>query len=191
MDIGKELTDQLRWHWENQVRQRLAGLGDEEYFWEPVPGCWNVRPRGAGTAPLQVGGGNYTIDFAIPEPDPAPVTTIAWRLGHILVGVLGERLASHFGGPPVSYETFNYPESAERALEQLDDMYTHWISAVSSLSLEELAHPVGPAEGPFAEAPMAALIQHINREMIHHLAEVALLRDLWAHRYVHAAGRPQ
>ena len=44
---------------------------------------------------------------------------------------------------------------------------------------------VGPAEGPFAEAPMAALVQHINREMIHHLAEVALLRDLWAHRYVH------
>jgi len=28
---------------------------------------------------------------------------------------------------------------------------------------------------------MATLILHINREVFHHLAEVALLRDLWAH----------
>ena len=185
MDIRRELTDQLQWHWDNQARPRLDGLSDEEYFWEPVPGSWSVRPRGTGTAPLQVGGGDYTIDFAIPEPTPAPVTTIAWRLGHILVGVLGERLESHFGGAPVSYETFEYPGSAQRALEELDRMHTHWSKAVSALSLEELDRPVGPAEGPFAEAPMAALIQHINREMIHHLAEVALLRDLWAHRYIH------
>lgn len=185
MDIRKELTDQLQWHWENQARPRLDGLTDEEYFWEPVPGSWNVRPRGTGTAPLQVGGGDYTIDFAIPEPKPAPVTTIAWRLGHMLVGVLGERLASHFGGAPVSYENYEYPGKAAHALEQLDRMYADWSSAVTSLSQEELERPVGPAEGPFAEAPMAALIQHINREMIHHLAEVALLRDLWAHRYVH------
>ena len=31
---------------------------------------------------------------------------------------------------------------------------------------------------------MAALVLHINREMIHHLAEVALLRDLYAHRHL-------
>ena len=29
---------------------------------------------------------------------------------------------------------------------------------------------------------MAALVLHINRELIHHGAEVALLRDLYAHR---------
>lgn len=184
MDICRELTDQLQWHWENQARPRLEGLSDDEYFWEPVPGSWNVRPRGAGTAQLRVGGGDYTIDFAIPEPVPAPVTTIAWRLGHILVGVLGERLASHFGGEPVSYERFVYPGTAREALDRLDAMYGAWISAVSGLSLEEMSRPVGPAEGDFAAAPMGALVQHINREMIHHLAEVALLRDLWAHRFV-------
>lgn len=186
MDIRKELTDQLSWHWESHARRRLEGLSDAEYFWEPVPGSWSVRPRGTGSAPIQVGGGNYTIDFALPEPEPAPVTTIAWRVGHMLVGVLGERLASHFGGEPVTYETYEYPGSAQEALDRLDGMYAHWSSAVSALSMEELDRPVGPAEGPFAEAPMAALIQHINREMIHHLAEVALLRDLWAHRYVHS-----
>ncbi|MFP5366827.1 MAG: DinB family protein [Actinomycetes bacterium] len=188
MDIGKELTDQLSWHWDHHARPRLDGLGDQEYFWEPVPGSWNIRPRGTGSAPIQAGAGDFTIDFAVPEPDPAPVTTIAWRLGHILVGVLGERLASHFGGRPVSYETFEYAGTANQALEQLDAMYAQWITAVSRLSLAELDRPVGPAEGPFAEYPMAALIQHINREMIHHLAEIALLRDLWLHRYV-SSGR--
>jgi hypothetical protein len=29
---------------------------------------------------------------------------------------------------------------------------------------------------------MIELILHINREAIHHLAEIALLRDLYAHR---------
>jgi len=26
------------------IRPRLDGLTDEEFFWEPVPGCWSVRP---------------------------------------------------------------------------------------------------------------------------------------------------
>ena len=34
-------------------------------------------------------------------------------------------------------------------------------------------------ESPFAEFPLAALVLHINREMLHHLAEVMLLRDLY------------
>ena len=36
-------------------------------------------------------------------------------------------------------------------------------------------------EGPYAEHPTAALVLHINREAIHHGAEVALLRDLYLH----------
>jgi hypothetical protein len=45
-----------------------------------------------------------------------------------------------------------------------------------------LARPVGPAEGAYAEHPYAALVLHINREVTHHGAEIALLRDLYAHR---------
>ena len=50
------------------------------------------------------------------------------------------------------------------------------------LDSEGLARPVGPAEGPWQASPMVDLVCHINREAIHHLAEVALLRDLFAHR---------
>ena len=45
-----------------------------------------------------------------------------------------------------------------------------------------LTRPCGPAEGPFAEYPMAALVLHIHREVIHHGAEISLLRDLYLHR---------
>ena len=50
MDWSRELGDQLRWHVEQHVRPRRAGLTDEEYCWEPVPGCWNIRPRAEAAA---------------------------------------------------------------------------------------------------------------------------------------------
>ena len=181
-DITGLLTDQMQWHWKNQARPRLQGLTDDEYFWEPVPDAWNVRPRGTGTAGMQGGSGSFTIDFEYPEPVPAPVTTIAWRIGHLLVGVLGARNAAHFGGPAVSYEDFEYPGTAAEALDLLDGYYGTWIRSVSALDEAALAAPVGEAEGSRAQAPMAELVLHIHREMIHHLAEVALLRDLYPHR---------
>lgn len=176
------LVEQIDWHWHQQARPRLDGLSDHEYFWEPVPGCWNVHRRGESQAPVQAGSGDFTIDFAMPEPTPPPVTTIAWRLGHIVVGVLGARNAAHFGGPAADYQTFDYAGTAQAALRQLDEGYAGWLAGVRSLGEEGLARPCGPAEGPFADKPMAVLALHINRELIHHLAEIALLRDLYAHR---------
>ena len=177
-----QLTDQLDWHWHHQLRGRLSGLSDGEYRWEPVNGAWSVRPRGTGMAAIQAGAGDWTIDFAFPEPDPAPVTTIAWRLGHIIVGVLGTRNAAHFGGPRIDYESFAYAATADEAVAQLDTQYATWLDGVRGLGEEGMELPCGPSEGGFAEWPMAALVLHINREVLHHGAEIALLRDLYAHR---------
>lgn len=172
MDWNPLLRDQISWHWTNQLRARLDGLTDDEYLWEPAPGSWNVHPRADGTA---------TIDFAFPQPDPPPFTTIAWRLAHVIVGVLAMRNASHFGRTPTGYDTFAYATTAKDALAQLDEEYAIWLAGVESLGEDGLARPCGEAEGPYADYPMAALILHINREMIHHLAEVCLLRDLHLH----------
>jgi len=133
IDWNEELAEQLDWHWRSHLRPRLDGLTDEEYFWEPVPGMWSVRPRGTSTAPLTVGGGAFTQDFAWPEPVPAPVTTIAWRLSHLLVGVFGMRVASHFGGEPVGYDTYDYPGDAATALARLDKVYAEWLTGVRGL----------------------------------------------------------
>src|SRR3954452_3938039 len=93
IDWTGQLAEQLDWHWRGQLRPRLDGLNNDQYpweavarcwhvrasgpttdesRWEPVAGCWNVRPRGTSTAPMAAGGGAFTIDFAFPEPDPAP-----------------------------------------------------------------------------------------------------------------------
>ncbi|SNR61686.1 DinB superfamily protein [Haloechinothrix alba] len=181
-DTTYQLHRQLDWHWKEHLRPRLDGLTDEEYFWEPVPGCWNVRPRGTSQAPITGGSGEYTIDFAFPEPDPPPVTTIAWRLGHVIVGVFGVRAASHFGGPAVDYQSFTYAGSAREALRQLDEAYAAWQEGVRGLDGAALAAPVGEAEGEWAARPMLELVLHINREAIHHGAEILLLRDLFRHR---------
>ncbi len=182
LDWTNELVEQLDSHWRMQLRPRLDGLTDGEYLDEPVPGCWSVRSRGTSAAPMQGGSGELVIEFAMPAPDPEPVTTIAWRLGHVIVGVLGARVASHFGGPPVDYLSFDYAGTADRALVQLDAAYAGWVDGVRGLDTDGLAAPCGPAEGPFAEYPMAALVLHINRELIHHGAEIALLRDLYRNR---------
>ena len=180
IDWNTELLLQLTWHWENQLRPRLSGLTDEEYLWEPTAGCWNVRPRAKATTPMAVGGGDWVLDFALPQPQPAPVTTIAWRIGHLLVGVFGSRNAMYFGGPAVTYQSYHYPPRAQDALDQLDQMYARWVSGVGSLTPAQLAEHC--REAGFEQSTIAALILHIHREVIHHGAEIALLRDLYAWR---------
>src|SRR4029078_2395026 len=51
-----------------------ADLSDHEFFWEPVANCWHIYRSATGT---------WTYDYAIPAPQPAPLTTIGWRLVHI------------------------------------------------------------------------------------------------------------
>jgi len=179
LDWNHEACEQLRFHWNFHVRPRLDGLTDDEYFWEPAPGCWSIRRRGESKAPIAIGGGDMVAEFELPEPAVAPFTTIAWRLAHVIVGVFGMRNASHFGGPPVDYQSAIYAPDAATALADLDATYATWMRGVESLDEVAMAQPVGLAEGPYAEYPYGALVLHINREAIHHMGEVLLLRDLY------------
>ncbi|MFD4859737.1 DinB family protein [Streptomyces atratus] len=180
LDWNWTLREQWEVHWKHQLRARLEGLTDDEYFWSPVPDAWSVRPRGSSTAPVQAGAGDFTIDFAAPQPVPAAFTTIAWRLGHVIVGVLAARNAAHFGASAASYESWEYAGSAATALDQLEAQLDVWLAGVRSLGDAGLRVPIGEKE-PFPVAPMADLVLHIHRELIHHLSEVCLLRDLYRH----------
>ena len=182
MTWTERLNQQLTWHWDHQLRPGLDTLTDDEYFWEPVSGCWNVRPRADATTPMAMGGGDLVADYELPEPTPPPVTTIAWRLAHLIVGVFGSRNAIHFDGPPAEYPTWVYAPTAEEALQQLDDAYARWTKGVAGLDAAALERPIGPGEGEWAEAPYADLVLHINREALHHGAEILLLRDLYRNR---------
>lgn len=68
------------------------------------------------------------------------MTTIAWRLAHLIVG-FAEMNGTHFDGPPTHIATFNYVGTAKEALPQPDDAHDMWVKGVRSLGDAELARP--------------------------------------------------
>jgi DinB superfamily len=178
LDWNGELVDQLESHWQDRLRRRLDGLTDEEYFWQPVPDCWTISRRGAGLAPMSLGAGEFTWDFGEPQ-DPEPVTTIAWRLAHLIVG-FAEMNGTHFGDRPADIATFEYAGTANQALRQLDEAHDRWVDGVRRLGQVGLRRPQGPTvPSEFADAPMARLVLYMGVEVFHHGAEICLLRDLY------------
>jgi DinB superfamily len=160
----------------DRLAGRLSGLTDEEYFWEPVAGCWSLRQDDQGRWQLDGGGGGG------PAPDPAPVTTIAWLLGHLggmAVGGFADRL---FGAGTLTVAQLDFPPGAAAVPGFLDEHYRNWRAGLAGLSPAEWASPLGPAWGPYAESNTVDLALHVLDEVIHHGAEVGLLRDLYAHR---------
>ena len=97
------------------LRPRLEGLTDDEYFWEPVR--------------LLDGSSRRGHDFEFPAPEPAPFTTIAWRMAHVIVGVLAMR-ALALRRSAADYQSWSYATDAATALRQLDDAYEGWMTGV-------------------------------------------------------------
>jgi hypothetical protein len=163
-----QLTEWLYWSW-----PRIDDLGDEEYLWEPTPGCWSIRASPDG---------GYSLDDEQPAPEPPPVTTIAWRLCHIGSGVLANRNAKLFGAPPWDYQGSNYPGTAAEAIAWVAEELGRWQEGVRGLTDERLIQPVGPRGRSDADRSVAWVVTHIHREVIHHGAEICLLRDLYRTR---------
>jgi hypothetical protein len=165
-DWTHELFNQFDLQWNLAHGPSLETLTDEEYLWEPVPGCWSIRPSGPG------GRGEFE---SWPDPQPVPVTTIAWRLSHLAVGVFGLRASHYFGDGSLRHENAERPLTAKEGVAYFKEQAQQWRSHIERLDEEGLARPVGEPE----HAPVASLVVHVNREALHHLAEVSLLRDLY------------
>jgi hypothetical protein len=159
-----------------RLTSRLTGLTDEEYFWEPVSGCWSLRLGDDGWWRLDGAGGGG------PAPDPVPVTTIAWRLCHLGGIAVGGFANRRFGDGALTTEQIAFPRQAGEVTGFLDEHYRTWRSGLAGLSPGEWAAPLGPSWGPYAEASTADMALHVLDEVIHHGAEVGLLRDLYSHR---------
>ncbi|WAZ19280.1 DinB family protein [Streptomyces cinnabarinus] len=207
---------------------RLTGLGDEEYLWEPVPGCWSLRRRGEATAPRAFGPGEWVLDLGAPdipaneyeeiarqaasgmsvakiaedwsvsvervrevldhtgppEPDRTAVTTIAWRLGHLHVQFAGQwewTFGERHQDPRLMVD---FTPSAVLTLERFWPLVDRWRDRVAALTEEEL-DTVGLSRYPYGsdpDEPFISVLWGSSLEFIHHMAEIALLRDLYAAR---------
>ena len=156
-----------------RLRIRLAGMTDDEYLWEPVAGCWSLWPNSDGHWRLDGGGGGG------PSPDPVPVTTIAWRIGHI-AGTVAGFTDRRFSNGLLVAEELGFPSSADATASFLAEHCRDWRDALVALDRESWVAPLGPRFGPFAEARTVDLALHVLDEVIHHAAEVGVLRDLWS-----------
>lgn len=161
-------------------------LSDAEHLWEPVDGCWSVRSRadgpGRGAVKL-LGAGRWGRDAAPQAPSPPPVTTIAWRLDHLSETLLGR--ADHLGGSRTfdraAYES--RPDAAG-AVEQLGLAAGSWRTALLGVDEDDYDR-TGLSSYPYGSDPEEAFLSNVwwqNQEVLHHGAEIALLRDLYAHR---------
>ena len=156
-----------------RLHARLEGLTDDEFFWEPVPGCWSIR-RNDGTWTIDGDGGGI-------HPDPAPLTTIAWRIVHLGGGALGGFTGLRFGdGWPDLLA--DLPQDAARARDYMDEKFDGWVSALRALDDPGWASPLGDAWGEYANESSVDLALHVLDELIHHGAEIALMRDLYRTR---------
>ena len=174
MDVGHEILDQLEWHWSNHLRPRLDGLTDDEWLWEPVDGCWTVHPQPDGTA---------TIDFAFPEPTPPPVTTIAWRLGHIACGIFAVRASAHFGDGSVTLRDLPVAVDRRRCAAPGRRGPRRLGRRPPLPRRRRLGGAVRPRRGPVRRLPDGRPRPCTSTvRSIHHGAEVLLLRDLYRHR---------
>ncbi len=165
------------------LAERLAGLGDDEYFWEPAPGCWSLRRQGEVRTNRSVGVGDWRLEYEHPESTPAPVTTAAWRLGHLV----SSQMLRHdwtFGRKALSIDEIQFPGSVAEALSWMEQSHQAWHAGLAGLAESDL-DVVGLSSYPDGldpQLPFGAILWWTNRELIHHGAELGLLRDLWAAR---------
>jgi hypothetical protein len=152
-----------------RLQRRVEGLTDEEYFWKAVPNAIVQRPATKSDGPKS----------GVP-----PFTTISWRLRHIIIdNLLAERTATWFGlRPNPGDELANEPENAAAAVKALDHAAKVWRARISAVDDRSLALKMGEIAGYYADSTRFAFALHILDEVIHHGAEVGVVRDLYYHR---------
>ena len=172
------------------------GLTDEELLWEPMPGCWTVRPVEASQTATPFVVGTWEADFdadlamsAIGGKAREPLTSIAWLFWH--VGSQPGRTAQldFLGGPHAADSGWTSPYiaahpifiNAEQAVGAMRAGWRELDAALRSATDEQLEQPVrfwgygGP--GPMGTG--AQIIASMLNEVSHHGTQMGVLRDLY------------
>ena len=151
-----------------RIRARVEGLTDDEFFWEPVPGCWTVRADERG---------HWAADSPEPpHPEPPPFTTIAWRLVHV-----GEsKLMYHeyaFGPARLTFPEIDSAHTAKDAIATLEEGQRLLRADLAALRDDDLERPVLTNWGE--TWPAWRIFWTMIDHDLHHEAEIATLRDLY------------
>ena len=169
----------------DSLHRILAGVSDEEFFWEPVAGCWTVHRRSEPRGVSVDGRGEWVLDYDPSQPTPAPFTTIAWRTLH-LAGVNYLYWDYAFGTASLSFD-LEMPGDAAEATDWLFASHQPVVDALADLTDTDLDKLVPTNWGE--EWPIHRVIIALINEQVHHGAEISLLRDLHRCRWSLAPAR--
>ena len=168
---------QLEFSWW-ELRRRLDTVTQEEFSWEPGPGALSVRRRSESTAARTFGEGEWVVEWPRSGDFPGP-RTIAWLVAH-LTEVLTERWDWTFGEHRARRPTLTYSGEVGPAVAELTRCADRWRHGIADMSDDDI-FTVGFSQATEidAQAPFAHLVQHVNREIIHHGSEIFTLTDLY------------
>ena len=150
------------------IHRRLEGLANDEFWWQPVPNCWTVR---------QDGSGHWAADYPEPpHPDPAPFTTIAWRLVHVAEC----KLMYHeyaFGAAKLTWPEIDSAHTANDAIAALEHGQSLLLGDLASLDDADLnaGRQTNWGEAWPTWRVFTTMIQHDAQ----HGGEIGALRDLY------------
>ena len=170
-DSGLEFTREqlavwIHGFW-NEFRPSLKGLTDDEYVWEPVTGCPNIRP---------LPDGGFAVDGQFPIQGAASIAQRAsWVALQIRIGA-----SHHFGDksllafPPV-------PGTAKDGIALLDRAVAEWRDGVAHCDPQRLLKPSenkfpGRIDGRF---PLLQTILWHHQLLVQCCSQISTTRDLY------------
>lgn len=178
------------------LNRAWTDLTDDELFWEPLAGSWNVRPADECRTATPFRDRDWAIDFDADLAAAAaegraiePLTTIAWLFWHI--GTQPARLVEldFLGGARSADSGWTSPYIASHpvfttASEAVEAMRTGWRSldqALQGASDEQLEAGTRfwGYGGPGPPATGAQIVASVLNEVSHHGTQICALRDLY------------
>ena len=162
---------------------RVQGMTDPEYLWEPVANCWSVRRRQEAQTTRAFGAGDWVLEFDRAEPGAEPFTTIAWRVCNLYSGLL-MRADYTNGAKSLTWDEITMPHTATAAVDAIVLSGASWRSTMDELHDADLDE-IGRSSFPWGldpQLPYISIVWWVNQELLHHGAEIALLRDLYRER---------
>jgi hypothetical protein len=106
--------------------------------------------------------------------DPAPVTTIAWRLWRLVIDCFDD-YTRRFGGDTADASA-KWTLDAEEAVRTLEEK---WAACRSVLAARNWWDQLGEQWDHWSPHAIADMAMHASNELVHHGAEIALRRDLY------------
>lgn len=174
MKLSQPTVEYLLAHMDDAWRRLhnwVQDLTEAEFHWQPVENVWHLEERR----------GRWSIPYSWIPPDPAPFTTIAWRMAHLAISK--ELTVEYaFGEGRKKLEDFDLPPHAAGMLDYLAESHSGFVKAVAALLDSDLPELRYTEWGE--RRTTAAIIGSTILHDIEHGAQIAALREMYRHRLV-------